>query len=169
MTRGVLNLLTLVSLLLCVAVVALWVRSYSVGDVVRVRSESRWYQAWSDKGSLRFGTHLRSELDFDLPRHQAIVPPPYDVVRARRAVNRRLEWNGFRYMAESRAAPSSRSVQVPSWFVALLAAILPALWLGRRLLRRYPPGHCKRCGYDLRASPDKCPECGILSPSEPAP
>jgi hypothetical protein len=168
MKRRLLNLLTAVSLLLCAAVVGLWVGSYSVGDVVRVRTDSRWYQAWSDKGSLRFGTHLRSELDFDLPRYQATVPPGYDIARARAAVKRRLEWNGFRYLAESRAAASSRSVHVPTWFAALLTAALPALWLGGKLRRRYPPGHCNRCGYDLRASPDKCPECGTMAPPQAA-
>ena len=35
MTRRLLNFLTALSLLLCVAVVALWVRSYWVSDEVR--------------------------------------------------------------------------------------------------------------------------------------
>jgi hypothetical protein len=28
---------------------------------------------------------------------------------------------------------------------------------------KYPPGHCRHCGYDLRASPVQCPECGAFS------
>jgi hypothetical protein len=58
----------------------------------------------------------------------------------------------------------------PSWFLAMLFAILPALRLRRwridRKLNR--PGFCKTCGYDLRATPDRCPECGTAVPA-PAP
>ncbi len=54
-----------------------------------------------------------------------------------------------------------RVVQVPDWFLITVLLVLPAMRWARR--RRPPPGSCPACGYDLRASPDRCPECGTLA------
>jgi hypothetical protein len=51
---------------------------------------------------------------------------------------------------------------IPFWEIAALAAILPVLWMTTPLRRRHrnQSGLCPVCGYDLRATPGRCPECG---------
>lgn len=45
--------------------------------------------------------------------------------------------------------------------VALFMLVVYAVLSRRRGPR---PGHCLRCGYDLRATPQRCPECGEPGP-----
>ena len=109
MKRHLLNLLTVLSLLLCLAAAALWARSYFREDRV----------LWTpvDRG----------------PR---------------------------------------RITSVPLWAPVLAGAALPVVRLWRRRrgerLRRVANRLCFRCGYDLRASPERCPECGSMAPVLPA-
>jgi hypothetical protein len=53
-------------------------------------------------------------------------------------------------------------VVVADWPLAVFAAILPILWFfkRRKTSRLMRIGRCLRCGYDLRATPGRCPECG---------
>ena len=80
---------------------------------------------------------------------------------------------GFAYRTGGSSYPStygpytSRSLFVGfPWGVVLLAlGILPVTWLvgARRDHRRRKlrlAGRCEGCGYDLRATPGRCPECG---------
>ncbi len=56
---------------------------------------------------------------------------------------------------------------VPAWFSMVLLAILPAIagfrWRERGRRRRMRDGLCVVCGYDLRATPERCPECGTVA------
>jgi hypothetical protein len=58
-------------------------------------------------------------------------------------------------------AMAAAYITIPFWLAFLITLICPGLWLWRRMWRGHSiPGHCFTCGYDLRATPDRCPECG---------
>jgi hypothetical protein len=55
-----------------------------------------------------------------------------------------------------------RWITVPYWVVTAVGLLLSTLLAARQvpLWRRRRRGLCVHCGYDLRASPGRCPECG---------
>jgi hypothetical protein len=68
---------------------------------------------------------------------------------------------------DSSNSVQTKELQIPYWVPLTLALLFSAIsgrlvfsdLRGRRRLRR---GLCPRCGYDLRATPDCCPECGLI-------
>ncbi len=81
---------------------------------------------------------------------------------------------GFGYRAYSNRNPgmtvSARTVATPAWLVFILSAATPLLWYRKRqtlqrAMWRLTHCLCSNCGYDLRATPDRCPECGAIPPA----
>jgi hypothetical protein len=80
---------------------------------------------------------------------------------------------GFAFERESSPGPDNRAgvpwtVRFPLWCPALIFGLLPAsravAWRRwRKRAARVNAGRCGRCGYDLRATPDACPECGDVA------
>jgi hypothetical protein len=73
-----------------------------------------------------------------------------------------VTWN----LREKSAAGLDQPLEVTAPFSVLTLALgIPAAFVLRRwrrwlIARRRPAAGCCACGYDLRASPQRCPECG---------
>jgi hypothetical protein len=184
--RRLLNLLTGVSMLLCGAVCVLWVLSYTLRpEVFHVGFDRR--AAALHNGSVQFHWLKRFEL-VSIPQ-----PSGVPVAAPGKPLPYLADSPGWHYDAPPRlqlpaasrdvvvrplatlsggAVPHSGIIQgggfeVSLWPVAVFAAGLPCLWIIRRrgsaAARRRAAGLCPWCGYDLRATPGRCPECGHQS------
>jgi hypothetical protein len=198
MKRRLLNLVTVLSLLLCVAACVLWVRSYSVQDsVLWVCSpdtadgsvDLRTYAVVTVRGGVGFGRErnnytaamLRDDgFEPGTFRKRVLKPAKWTVAPTHRYVSidfesttpystsRMMRWAGPwpAFEAQWKKQPlqqfdvSAQRLAIPYWLAAVVTAVLPVARAARRLWRTPLPGHCRRCGYDLRATPGRCPECG---------
>jgi hypothetical protein len=158
-----LNLVSLVSLLLCVAMVALWVRSYRAVDTV-TWSRGGLLEAFTMPGRLYLRHSSGAWSNGGGVGHTA---RPVDAADRDYRWKAYVEWHalgvGYRYLPPLVAgAPRSHEITVPLWYLLAPALLAPALAAARirRARQRRVAGLCPRCGYDLRATPGKCPECG---------
>ena len=170
LARILLNALTALSLLLFVATVVLWVRSYWRQDFFRRIRPGRpdGLRTFAFLTSARGGAQV--DVGFVSSGFTGVLGRegwdwlctdyPPTVYAAGLSANR---W-GFHY--DSYDDPPLRTTRIifPLWLPTALFAALPlargALFIRRR--RRGREGHCARCGYDLRATPERCPECGVV-------
>ena len=71
----------------------------------------------------------------------------------------RLWWFAYRSSGGPNRLPHYQNLFIPLW-APLLAIAIPTAWLWWRD-RRHPPGHCRKCGYDLTGNvTGVCSECG---------
>ena len=164
LSRHLFTLCSAVSLLLFVATCVLWVRSHATSDLVHLDGGDRWISVATCRGTLATVGWLKADHDPGFsPRYRTLPPEELAWIgpshRDRAAT--RVGGFGLWYLADiGGTTPSARELYVPLWLVAV-AAVLP-LARARRGVRhhlRSRRGGCPSCGYDLRASPGRCPEC----------
>jgi hypothetical protein len=124
-------------------------------------------------------TPNQSDAGADDPPHRMFAPgwrtdPSPGNVGARTSF--RPVWRRYRF-DYSRTGPMTtpgqmehRFAVIPLWFPPLLAGAgaVPGIVACARRRRRHfraVGGLCQRCGYDLRASEERCPECGERIPA----
>jgi hypothetical protein len=190
LARRLFTLCPIFSLLLCVAACVLYVRSYWRQDQYEWVSRGGGgdggamveRRLMSAHGGIGFHT-ARYAMHRDLPgrRYEAywLRQPRGGSSLSLDGVAIPLVGNVLQprvWTFEPRRGPfytvSSTTVRVPYWIIVLvtLASAGWSLRLSRRRLRaaRQRLGQCVACGYDLRATPGRCPECGAVATTEGA-
>jgi hypothetical protein len=180
MRRRLFNLVAALSLLLTAAVCVLWARSYRLSDQLTWQRHDGTRWAHTAQGHLVLGHWLSDQSG----QAASLYGLTYARDAARPAISElfwmlagcfnrgetNVTWQrcGFAWYEKRRADVSSvtATAVAPFWSIALATAALPLSWTTTRLRararahRRNKLGLCPTCGYDLRATPDRCPECG---------
>jgi len=149
--------------------IPLWISSRSHTDIAAYRGEDRSIAIISARGLVGFYAHVQNNLKASTPTRGFNVQHeefPLDLISMfGRSYIKRV---GSFAIASSPGEPVHIWIAiVPIWFLMMLFAIAPTVWTiryRRRRRRERAEGKlCLNCGYDLRATPERCPECGTVA------
>jgi hypothetical protein len=178
--RRLFSLLAAVSLVLCVVATLLWARGMFVGDFLWRNDGCGSTGVFNARGSLMITRRPFTSLN---PIAPGARPPQWEVSHERpprdlltvmdtlHGPRQYFRCVGFASgVARDGGLVMSRNGVVPLWAVVVATAIAPSVTIRHRLQsrrhrHRLATGLCPTCGYDLRASKDRCPECGTAIPA----
>jgi hypothetical protein len=167
------TLLSTLSLLLFLTTAALWLRSYWSQEKLTWVTQNGYRSIWTAHGSLELG-FFQSQNSYKPTETYA---PRYSRDRADPPINGLIflefdppvtfnDWQhaGFALHQVHNGSRLHVIAFAPFWSLALLTLLLPLAWAITRLRNhhREQSGLCPTCGYDLRATPTRCPECGTI-------
>jgi hypothetical protein len=174
--RPLFTLLSTLSFLLFLATAVFWLRSYRSQERITWITQNGYYSLWTAHGSLELG-FLHGNAVY---KPTETASPKYTRDRADPPFNglvflefdppvTHTDWQHAGFALHQVHQPSRLYVKAfaPFWSLALLTSLFPLTWLisRRRSHLRQNLGLCPTCGYDLRATPTRCPECGTLTKS----
>ena len=178
MKRVLFTIVSAVSLLLFLAVVGVWIRSFWIRDIFSYVDKSRdAHLIQSIRGRLHilsdfvgtaqgpFFSHREDLLSRDAIWNGGTSGYPVKVEWHLDHVWQNYSRNHMAFVPANMSRlfmTNHRLIVIPYWSPALLFSILPTLWIWRSIKsgHRRKLGHCPECNYDLRATPERCPECG---------
>jgi hypothetical protein len=173
------TIFTAVSFGVWVAATVFWVRSFFIQDNFAWRRPWHCFYFSSGGGQFRF-EHTRPDPNWP-DSYWPITDPGFEhstdqvdgpVQLGQRMPGSRQYFRGFGFwlVTGERWGDYHHALFVPAWFVSALTLVLPGV-AGLRMIRsRKITGAqiCRRCGYDLRATPERCPECGVVPAGQEA-
>ena len=143
-------------LVVCVATPAVWVRSYFIHDALDWSTGHGRAGVFSARGRLGTGHVMVSPTSLGrVPLGLEFRAEPVGVSEVKPGWS---SWTGLQATYIRQSSFTASDVRIPYWML-LTTGFVAVMWLRRRL-RRLPAGCCAGCGYDLRATPERCPECG---------